>query len=154
MPKITEKITFHTAYGNQVRLHDHFYDEEENQTRLSGYMPIRSHREAFLQLAAAQLSDRLNKDKGKDVKFREITAETDLVLTKPAKSNAVLFADFNNDALNDLLIVSRNAVACLYLNQGNGRMKDESHLLPVRLDMANGAVAADFDMDGYLDIIS
>lgn len=94
----------------------------------------------------------LNVSKGKDVKFREITAETDLVLTKPAKSNAVLFADFNNDALNDLLIVSRNAVACLYLNQGNGRMKDESHLLPVRLDMANGAVAADFDMDGYLDI--
>lgn len=63
MTKISEKISFHTALGNQVRLHDHYYDEEENRLRLGGYMPIRSHREAFLKLAAAQLPDRTNKDK-------------------------------------------------------------------------------------------
>lgn len=63
MSKIIENIHFHTAYGSQVRLHEHYYDEEENQSRLSGYMPIRSHREAFLTLAASQLPDKNNKEK-------------------------------------------------------------------------------------------
>jgi len=63
MAKIVEKIQFYAAYGSQVRLHDHFYSDEENRSRLSGYMPIRSHREAFLTLAASQLPDRTNKDK-------------------------------------------------------------------------------------------
>ena len=30
MTKISELVNFHTAYGSQVRLHDHFYDDGEN----------------------------------------------------------------------------------------------------------------------------
>jgi hypothetical protein len=63
MTKIVELINFHTAYGNQVRLHDNFYDDNENNSRLGGYMPISAHRAAFQQLAIAQLPDRNNKDK-------------------------------------------------------------------------------------------
>ena len=63
MTKICELINFHTAYGNQVRLKAHYYDEYSNRDRLTGYMPIRSHRSAFLTLAKAQLPDISNKDK-------------------------------------------------------------------------------------------
>ena len=63
MTKIAELVNFHTAYGSQVRLHDHYYDDAENHSRLSGYMPISSHRAAFQQLVKSQLPDRQNKDK-------------------------------------------------------------------------------------------
>ena len=63
MTKIVDLVNFHTAYGSQVRLHDHFYDDSENSSRLGGYMPISAHRAAFQQLAKAQLPDRNNKDK-------------------------------------------------------------------------------------------
>ena len=72
MPKIIEKITFHAAYGSQVRLHNGFYDEEENRTRMSGYMPIRSHRQAFLTLAASQQPD-LNRDRADNGKVFMLT---------------------------------------------------------------------------------
>lgn len=63
MTKIIQLVDFHSALGAQVRLHDHYYDDQENDTRLTGYMPIRAHREAFLKLAQSQLPDRSNKDK-------------------------------------------------------------------------------------------
>ena len=63
MTKIIDLVNFHTAYGNQVNLHNHYYDENENSSRLTGYVPIRAHREAFLKLAQSQLPDRSNKDK-------------------------------------------------------------------------------------------
>lgn len=63
MTQIADLINFHSSMGSQVRLHDHYYDEFENQNRMTGYMPIRAHREAFLSLAHAQLPDRANKDK-------------------------------------------------------------------------------------------
>lgn len=63
MTLIADLINFYASMGNQVRLHDHYYDETENQGRMAGYMPIRAHREAFLSLARAQLPDRANKDK-------------------------------------------------------------------------------------------
>lgn len=63
MTKIVERINFYTAMGNQVRLHDHYYNEADNAGRMTHYMPIKSHREAFLTLAKAQLPDPNNKDK-------------------------------------------------------------------------------------------
>ncbi|MEI8131486.1 MAG: hypothetical protein WCG34_03565 [Leptolinea sp.] len=63
MTKIIELVNFHTAYGSQVRLHDHYYDDSDNRIRMSGYVPIRAHRTAFQQLAKAQLPDRTLKDK-------------------------------------------------------------------------------------------
>ena len=46
-----------------MNLHNHFYNEDENSNRLTGYVPIRAHREAFLALVKSQLPDPSNKDK-------------------------------------------------------------------------------------------
>jgi len=63
MTKIVELVDFHTAYGDQVRLLEYFYSEEDNREHMRGYVPIRSHRDAFLELARAQLPDKENRDK-------------------------------------------------------------------------------------------
>lgn len=63
MTKIVDLVNFHTAYGEQVRLLDYFYNEDQNRAHITGYVPIRSHRNAFLRLAKAQLPDKENKDK-------------------------------------------------------------------------------------------
>jgi len=63
MTKIVNLVNFHTAYGEQVRLLEYFYNENQNLDHMSGYRPIRSHRQAFLELARSQLPDKSNKDK-------------------------------------------------------------------------------------------
>jgi len=61
--KIFDLVNFHTAYGDQVRLLDYYYDEIENREHMRGYRPILSHREAFLELAQSQLPGTENKGK-------------------------------------------------------------------------------------------
>lgn len=66
MTKIFDLVNFHTAYGDQVRLVAYFYNEvnpNDNVEHMRGYVPIRSHREAFMQLAQAQLPSAENKEK-------------------------------------------------------------------------------------------
>lgn len=66
MTKIYDLVNFHTAYGAQVRLEAYYYNEvsgDDNTEHMRGYVPIRSHRESFLQLAQAQLPSVENKDK-------------------------------------------------------------------------------------------
>jgi len=66
MTKILDLVNFHTAYGDQVRLVAYFYNETsplDNVEHMRGYVPIRSHREAFLKLAQAQLPSKENKEK-------------------------------------------------------------------------------------------
>ena len=63
MTKIFDIVNFHTAYGDQVRLRAYFYDPNENADHLRGYVPIRSHRNAFLELAQSQLPSKENKEK-------------------------------------------------------------------------------------------
>jgi len=66
MTKIADLVNFHTAYGDQVRLVAYYYNEtspSDNIEHMRGYMPIRSHREAFLRLAQAQLPSKENKEK-------------------------------------------------------------------------------------------
>ena len=63
MTKIFDLVNFHTAYGDQVRLLEYYYDENQNRDHMRGYVPIRSHREAFLELAQSQLPSKENKEK-------------------------------------------------------------------------------------------
>lgn len=63
MTKIFDLVNFHTAYGDQVRLLDYYYDDTQNKEHMHGYVPIRSHREAFITLAQSQLPSRENKEK-------------------------------------------------------------------------------------------
>lgn len=63
MTKIIDLVQFHAGYGDQVRLLDYYYDDNQNREHMRGYVPIRAHREAFLELAQGQLPDKENKDK-------------------------------------------------------------------------------------------
>jgi hypothetical protein len=66
MTKIVDIIDFHAGYGSQVRLVASYYNEEDenaNAEHMRGYVPIRSHRDAFTQLALAQLPSKENKEK-------------------------------------------------------------------------------------------
>ena len=63
MTKIFNLINYHSSYGKQVRLLEYYYDDKQNLEHMMGYRPIRSHREAFLELAQAQLPDINNKEK-------------------------------------------------------------------------------------------
>ena len=95
----------------------------------------------------------LNESKDGHVKFRDITALTDLSKAEPVRSNAVVFADINNDGSPDLFIANRNSPNKLYLNDGKGLFRDVSaSYFSDKTFLSNGAVFADFDLDGYQDL--
>ncbi|MBK7214401.1 MAG: VCBS repeat-containing protein [Bacteroidales bacterium] len=95
----------------------------------------------------------INESGSGKVHFRDITVQTDLSLATPSKSNAVVFADVNNDGNMDLFIANRNTPNKLYINPGNGMMQDQSsRYFQSKALMSNGAAFADFDLDGYQDL--
>jgi signal transduction histidine kinase len=95
----------------------------------------------------------INESKNGRIRFRDVTRLTDLAKAVPSKSNAVAFADVNNDGFLDLFIANRNTENKLYLNNGHGLFTDKTreYFLP-DIRMSNGAVFADFDLDGFQDL--
>ncbi|MCX6249724.1 MAG: FG-GAP-like repeat-containing protein [Bacteroidetes bacterium] len=95
----------------------------------------------------------INESKNGRIHFRDVTNLTDLAKATPSKSNAVAFADVNNDGFTDLFIANRNTGNKLYLNNGKGIFTDKTrdYFQPENY-MSNGAVFADFDLDGYQDL--
>jgi tetratricopeptide (TPR) repeat protein len=99
----------------------------------------------------AGLPNRLYRNRG-DGTFEDITEASGVgVLENTA---CALFADFNNDGRQDLLVVRANG-PLLFLNQGEGKFR----LKPDAFQFANvpqgtftGAAAADYDRDGWLDV--
>jgi enediyne biosynthesis protein E4 len=85
--------------------------------------------------------------------FRDITHLTDLANAPSSKSNAVTFADVNNDGYSDLFIASRNSDNKFYQNDGHGFFTDKTtEYFPPEGYLTNGAVFADFDLDGFQDL--
>jgi len=99
----------------------------------------------------AGLPNRLYRNRG-DGTFEDVTETSGLgVLENTA---CALFADFDNDGHQDLLVVRANG-PLLFLNQHNGTFKQK----PDAFQFANppqgtftGVAAADYDRDGWLDI--
>ena len=88
---------------------------------------------------------------------RFVEAATAAGLGDTGRSWGVLFADFNGDGLPDLFVArggpSNAERSRLFLNRGGGRFED----VTAGTDLGNssfamGAVAADFDADGDLDL--
>ncbi len=95
----------------------------------------------------------LNESGHGQIKFRDITDQTDLARALPVKSNGATFADINNDGFPDLFIANRNDENKIYLNDGLGHFRDvTSSYLQKNICLSNGAVFADFDNDGYKDL--
>ncbi|MGA2591892.1 MAG: VCBS repeat-containing protein, partial [Bryobacteraceae bacterium] len=99
----------------------------------------------------AGLPNRLYRNRG-DGTFEDITEASGVgVLENTA---CALFADFDNDGRQDLVVVRANG-PLLFLNQGGGKFRQK----PGAFQFANapqgtftGAAAADYNRDGWLDI--
>jgi hypothetical protein len=95
----------------------------------------------------------INESAGNRIVFRDATGSTGLAKAMPAKSNAVAFADVNNDGFTDLFIANRNTGSRFYLNNGTGIFTDKTaEYFKPESRMSNGAVFADFDLDGFTDL--
>ncbi|HEV8039312.1 MAG TPA: FG-GAP-like repeat-containing protein, partial [Bryobacteraceae bacterium] len=99
----------------------------------------------------AGLPNRLYRNRG-DGTFEDITETSGVgVLENTA---CALFADFDNDGRQDLLVVRANG-PLLFLNQGAGKFRlqpDAFQFASVPQGTFTGAAAADYDRDGWLDV--
>ncbi len=70
------------------------------------------------------------------------------------KSNCIVWADYDNDGYEDLLITSWGGVSRLYHNNSNASFTEVTQIAGLSLDSAyaTGAYWADYDNDGYLDL--
>ncbi len=99
----------------------------------------------------AGLPNRLYRNRG-DGTFEDITEASGLgVLENTA---CALFADFNNDGRQDVIVVRANG-PLLFLNEGGGKFRQKNDAF----QFANppqgtftGAAVADYDRDGWLDV--
>jgi hypothetical protein len=99
----------------------------------------------------AGLPNRLYRNRG-DGTFEDITEASGTGILE--NTACALFADFDNDGRQDLVVVRANG-PLLFLNQGGGKFKR----LPGAFRFAStpqgtftGAAAADYNRDGWLDI--
>src|ERR1700722_6478931 len=99
----------------------------------------------------AGLPNRLYHNRG-DGTFEDITEFSGLgVLENTA---CALFADFDNDGLQDAIVV-RASGPLLFLNQGGGKFRRKPnafHFAHPPQGTFTGAAVADYDRDGWLDI--
>lgn len=85
-----------------------------------------------------------------DGTFTDVTKQAGLDL--PNQSQAVVFADIDNDGYLDLFIGNEAAPSHLYRNKGDGTFEDVSHKAGIdRTAYTKAVVAADYDNDGYVD---
>jgi hypothetical protein len=87
-----------------------------------------------------------------DGTFTDVTYEARLGI--PATSTqAVVWADFDNDGFVDLFVGNEHAPAQLFHNNGNGTFTDVSHFAGVdRIAFSKAVVAGDYDNDGFPDV--
>ncbi len=108
-------------------------------------------RDAVYICQPAGLPNRMYRNRG-DGTFEDITEMSGVGLLD--NTACALFADFDNDGKQDLVVVRANG-PLLFLNQGNGWFQ----LKPGAFQFANppqgtftGAAVADYNRDGWLDI--
>jgi len=99
----------------------------------------------------AGLPNRLFRNRG-DGTFEDITAISGLGILE--NTACALFADFDNDGRQDVIVV-RTGGPLLFLNEGGGKFRAK----PDAFEFANppqgaftGAAVADYDRDGWLDV--
>jgi tetratricopeptide (TPR) repeat protein/peroxiredoxin len=99
----------------------------------------------------AGLPNRLYRNRG-DGTFEDITDRSGLGILE--NTACALFADFNNDGWQDVVVVRADGPS-LFLNEGDGKFRKQ----PNAFTFSNppqgtftGAAVADYDRDGWLDI--
>jgi tetratricopeptide (TPR) repeat protein/peroxiredoxin len=100
---------------------------------------------------AAGLPNRLYRNRG-DGTFEDVTEASGLGILE--NTACALFADFDNDGRQDLVVV-RTDGPVLYRNEGAPKFRkqpDAFHFAKPPQGTFTGAAIADYDRDGYLDI--
>jgi tetratricopeptide (TPR) repeat protein len=99
----------------------------------------------------AGLPNRLYRNNG-DGTFEDITEASGLGILE--NTACALFADFDNDGRQDLIVV-RTSGPLLFLNQGDGKFRQRTDAFRFATPPQGtfmGAAVADYDRDGWLDI--
>jgi tetratricopeptide (TPR) repeat protein/peroxiredoxin len=99
----------------------------------------------------AGLPNRLYRNLG-DGTFEDVTESSGLGILE--NTACALFADFNNDGHQDVVLVRANGPA-LFVNDGRGRFQENAdafHFANPPQGTFTGAAVADYDRDGWLDI--
>jgi len=100
---------------------------------------------------SAGLPNLLYRNRG-DGTFEDITEASGLGILE--NTACALFADFDNDGRQDVVVVRANG-PLLFLNQGGGKFRqkpDAFHFANPPQGTFTGAAVADYDRDGWLDI--
>lgn len=88
-----------------------------------------------------------------EVRFKECAKESGVDGEFYSKSNAAVFADYDNDGDLDLFVTNRKASNKLYKNDGFGIFSDVTQpVIGTDSLLSNGANFADFDQDGFMDL--
>ena len=99
----------------------------------------------------AGLPNRLYRNR-RDGTFEDITEASGVGILE--NTACALFADVDNDGLQDLIVV-RTSGPLLFLNQGGGKFRQKPDAFPFATPPQGtftGAAVADYDRDGWLDI--
>lgn len=99
----------------------------------------------------AGLPNRLYRNRG-DGTFEDITESSGLGILE--NTACALFADFNNDGRQDVVVVRANG-PILYQNDGGGKFHEKPDAFQFKnppQGTFTGAAVADYDRDGWLDI--
>ena len=99
----------------------------------------------------AGLPNRLYRNRG-DGTFEDVTEESGVGILE--NTACALFADFDNDGRQDLIVV-RTSGPLLFLNQGGGKFRqkaDAFKFAALPQGTFTGAAVADYDCDGWLDV--
>jgi len=97
------------------------------------------------------LPNRLYRNRG-DGTFEDITESSGLGILE--NTVCALFADFNNDGWQDVILVRSNG-PLLFINEGEGKFRerpDAFKFAELPQGTFTGAAVADYDRDGWLDI--
>ncbi len=100
---------------------------------------------------SAGLPNRLYRNRG-DGTFEDITEASGVGILE--NTACALFADFDNDGRQDLIVV-RTSGPLLFLNEGGGKFRQKRDAFKFSTPPQGtftGAAAADYDRDGWLDI--
>jgi hypothetical protein len=93
-----------------------------------------------------------------DGTFTDVTAAAGIAAVPPGRALGVVWTDFDADGNQDLYVTNDMSDNFLFVNQGNGRFKEEGRRRGVaaaadgRPQASMGAAVVDFDGDGRLDL--
>jgi tetratricopeptide (TPR) repeat protein len=99
----------------------------------------------------AGLPNRLYRNRG-DGTFEDITESSGLGILE--NSSCALFADFDNDGRQDVVVVTASG-PLLFVNEGSGKFRRKPDAFKFAIPPQGtftGAAVADYDRDGWLDI--